>query len=168
VNAVQCALLMRKSLIEFNERRKKQKKEQIYIGCGLNTGEVLAGQIGSQDRMEYTVVGDAVNLASRIESLNKPFGTDILISDSTYQSVKDVFAVEKMNPIMVKGKKDRVQIWAVLGKLNDPDRPRSLKELQKMLGINPDETTFFDESGHEKKYSTVKTVKHRTAKSTKK
>ncbi|MFW6366706.1 MAG: adenylate/guanylate cyclase domain-containing protein [Spirochaetota bacterium] len=161
VRAVDCALLMRRSLVAFNRKRKTASLPPIHIGCGLNTGTVLAGQIGSQDRMEYTVIGDAVNLASRIESLNKPFGTDILISNDTYTLVKDTFAVAKMNPIMVKGKKEKIQIWAVLGRLDDPDRPESVSELQAMLGIDPDKTSFFDEQGNEKKYTVArkKTVK---------
>ncbi|HPO50787.1 MAG TPA: adenylate/guanylate cyclase domain-containing protein, partial [Spirochaetota bacterium] len=75
-NAVRAALMMRLSLIEFNKNRGTPDKPIIKIGCGLNTGPAIAGQIGSEQRMEYTVIGDAVNLASRIEALNKPFGCD--------------------------------------------------------------------------------------------
>ncbi|MDC7241006.1 MAG: adenylate/guanylate cyclase domain-containing protein, partial [Spirochaetales bacterium] len=79
-NAVNGALQMRTALRKFNQGRGGDRKPIIRIGCGLNSGDVLAGQIGSNDRMEYTVIGDAVNLASRIEALNKPMGSDILIS----------------------------------------------------------------------------------------
>ncbi len=134
-NAVDAALLMRKELIEFNKGRGGQKKPIIRIGSGINSGPVLAGQIGSEDRMEYTVIGDAVNLASRIESLNKPFGTDILISEDSYKLVKDIYHVEKMLPITVKGKSEKQQIYAVLGRKDDPDCLKSVEELQKLLGI---------------------------------
>jgi adenylate cyclase len=87
-NAVNGALMMRKALLKFNEGRGGDKKPIIKIGCGLNYGPVVAGQIGSSDKMEYTVIGDAVNLASRVETLNKPFGTDILISEDLYMIVK--------------------------------------------------------------------------------
>ena len=101
-NAVNGALMMRKALLKFNEGRGGDKKPIIKIGCGLNYGPVVAGQIGSSDKMEYTVIGDAVNLASRVETLNKPFGTDILISEDLYNIVKDIFKVEKMKAIKVK------------------------------------------------------------------
>ena len=87
-NAVNAALMMRHELTIFNQSRGGPRKPVIKIGCGINDGPVLAGQIGSEDRMEYTVIGDAVNLASRIESLTKPFGVDILISQDAYERVK--------------------------------------------------------------------------------
>lgn len=134
-NAVNSALMMRKALMEFNNERGGERKPKIRIGCGINTGPVLAGQIGSEDRMEYTVIGDTVNLASRIEALNKPFGTDILISEDSYKIVKDVFAVETMSPIKVKGKEKPQQIYAVLGRLDDNQRPKNVEELRVLLGI---------------------------------
>ncbi|MBN2402931.1 MAG: HAMP domain-containing protein [Spirochaetes bacterium] len=133
-NAINSALMMRKALLEFNRDRADKKKPLIKMGCGINTGPVLAGQIGSEDRMEITVIGDAVNLASRIEALNKPFGTDIIISDDSYELVKDIFAVEKMSPILVKGKDEPQQIYAVIGRLDDPDRVGNIKELRDILG----------------------------------
>ncbi len=133
--AVNAALMMRKELIDFNTGRGGDKRPVIKIGCGINTGPVLAGQIGSEDRMEYTVIGDAVNLASRIESLNKPFGTDILISQDSYELVKDIFHVEKMSPISVKGKSEKQQIYAVLGRKDDPESPKTLDKMRSLMGI---------------------------------
>lgn len=133
-NAVNSALAMRKSLAEFNRGRGGVKNPVIKIGCGINTGPVLAGQIGSEERMEYTVIGDTVNLASRIEALNKTLGTDILISQDAYNLVKGIYAVEKMSPINVKGKKEPQQIYAVLGRLDEAKKPGSIQELRDMLG----------------------------------
>ena len=134
-NAVNGALMMRHELIEFNKGRGGDKKPIIKIGCGLNTGPVLAGQIGSNERMEYTVIGDTVNLASRIESLNKPFGTDILVSTDTYHEIKNIFRLVPMQKIKVKGKSEPQQIFAVLGRLDDPSSPKTLEEMRQMVGI---------------------------------
>ncbi len=134
-NALNGALMMRNELMGFNKGRGGDKKPVIRIGCGINTGPVLAGQIGSEERMEYTVIGDAVNLASRIEQLNKPFGTDILVSQDTYDLIKTKFRVEAMQKIKVKGKTEPQQIYAVLGRLDDPSSPKSVRELQLMLGM---------------------------------
>lgn len=155
-NAVECALRMRESLHEFNKDRGSAKKPVIKIGCGINTGAVLAGQIGSHDRMEYTVIGDAVNLASRIESLNKPFGTDILISEDSYQAVKDLFIVVPMEKIMVKGKKEPQQIYAVLARKNDSSGVKTIAELRSLLNINEKDLPKFDPMKEEKKYEFVK------------
>ncbi|MFC1671197.1 adenylate/guanylate cyclase domain-containing protein [Spirochaetota bacterium] len=134
-NAINASLLMRNELIDFNKDRGSERKPIIKIGCGINTGAVLAGQIGSDDRMEYTVIGDTVNLASRIEALNKPFGTDILISQDSYDLVEDIYLVEKMDKIKVKGKNEPQQIYAVLGRKDDPDSPKTLDELRTLMKI---------------------------------
>ncbi|MBK7057801.1 MAG: HAMP domain-containing protein [Leptospiraceae bacterium] len=134
-NAVNGALMMRAALMKFNEGRGGDKKPIIKIGCGLNYGPVVAGQIGSSDKMEYTVIGDAVNLASRVETLNKPFGTDILISEDLYLIVKDIFKVEKMKAIKVKGKSEPQTIYAVLGRQDDPNCPKDMDAVRRLVGI---------------------------------
>ncbi len=134
VAAVEAMLLMRRSLIEFNADRGGPGRPLIRIGCGLNTGPCLAGQIGSLQRMEYTVIGDSVNLASRVEALNKPFGTDILISQNTFDLVGRRFVTEPMPPIRVKGKAVPLQIHAVINAVG-AQGPRTLSELRTMLGI---------------------------------
>lgn len=134
-NAINGALMMRNELLIFNRGRGSAKKPIIRIGCGINYGPVLAGQIGSEERMEYTVIGDTVNLASRIEALNKPFGTDILISQDAYEMVKNIYRVEPMQKIKVKGKSEPQQIYAVLGRMDDPNSPKSLDDLRLLLGI---------------------------------
>lgn len=133
-NAVNGALLMREALRKFNEGRGGKDKPIIRIGCGINTGAVLAGQIGSSSRMEYTVIGDAVNLASRVEALNKPFGTDILITSDSYALVQDIFIVEPMKRIRVKGKSEPQQIYAVVTRKDNP-LYKSLQEVRDVLGI---------------------------------
>ncbi|EMK09393.1 adenylate/guanylate cyclase catalytic domain protein [Leptospira sp. serovar Kenya str. Sh9] len=134
-NAINGSLMMREALLKFNQGRGGEKKPIIQIGCGLNYGPVIAGQIGSEQRLEYTVIGDAVNLASRVEALNKPFGTDILITQNLLDHVPDIFNVEKMQSIKVKGKEEPQVIYAVLGRKDDPDCPKSVEELRKKIGI---------------------------------
>lgn len=156
-NAINAALLMRQTLINFNKNRGSSKRPRISIGCGINTGTVLAGQIGSQEKMDYTVIGDAVNLASRIEQLNKAFGTDILLSEESYAEVRDIFRCIKMQKIYVKGKEKALQIWAVMGRADDPDTPASIDELRELVGINY--STKSKSLLAEKKYSLVKNKK---------
>ncbi len=153
--AVNCALMMRDVLMKFNEGRGSVKKPVIQIGCGINTGPVIAGQIGSHERMEYTVIGDTVNVASRIESLNKPFGTDILISQDSRSLVDGIFTLEPMQKIMIKGKSKPQQIYAVLGRNDDPRAPKTIAALRKMLGIKAPSLKNFDPDREEKKYEII-------------
>ena len=134
-NAVNGALMMRKALINFNVGRGGDKKPIIKIGCGLNYGPVIAGQIGSEERLEYTVIGDAVNLASRVEALNKPMGTDVLITSDLLSEVEGVFHVQKMQSIKVKGKEEPQTIYAVLGRNDDPECPQTIEEMRELVGI---------------------------------
>ena len=133
--AVDASLAMRASLMEFNRNRGTADKPIIRIGCGMNTGPVVAGQIGSNERMEYTVIGDTVNLASRIESLNKAFGTDILVSEYTMAQLGDRYRSAIMPMIAVKGKAEPLHVHAILGRAEDPAAPRTLTELRRLLGI---------------------------------
>ncbi|MDR0313128.1 MAG: HAMP domain-containing protein [Treponema sp.] len=153
-NCVVAALMMRKALHYANKERQQNDpgNPPIQIGCGINTGIVTAGQIGSDLRMEYTVIGDPVNLASRIEALNKPFGTDILISENTWNLVKEKFITEEMPSVTVKGKKKPLRIFAVVNTAGRANRPQSLADVRKLLGINAPDISRVDVNAHEEKY----------------
>ena len=153
-NCVKAALMMRAALYKLNKDRKKDDpgNPEIRIGCGINTGIVTAGQIGSEKRMEYTVIGDPVNLASRTEALNKPLGTDILITEDTWNLVHDKFITEEMPPVTVKGKEKPVRIFAVVNMIGIEEGPKTLAEVRKLLDITPPDLGKVDTNAEEKKY----------------
>lgn len=153
-NAVKAALMMRKALFYLNRSRVAGDPANplIRIGCGLNSGIVTAGQLGSDMRMEYTVIGDPVNLAFRIEALTKPLGADILISENTWKLVGDRFICEEMPSVSVKGKAKPVRIFAVVNFLGEAKGPQTLDEVRTLLGIEPPDIEQVDVNADEKKY----------------
>ncbi len=118
-NAVMAALEMQKELIVFNEEQRKLKKPAIKIGIGINTGTVVVGNIGSDQRMEYTAIGDTVNLASRLEGANKEYSTNIMISEWTLEAVSRIVITRELDLIRVKGKEKPVKVFEVLGSASD-------------------------------------------------
>jgi adenylate cyclase len=120
LHAVRAAIGMRKALAVLNERLVERNIKPIKTGIGIHTGELVAGNIGSEKRMEYTVIGDAVNLASRLESSTKELGVAVLISDDTYQLVKEHIEAKPVKEITVKGREKPVMTYEVLGLKGEP------------------------------------------------
>lgn len=112
--ACSTALKMMKELEDLNKIWKKRNNPPLGIGIGINTGQMWVGNMGSDVRFDYTVIGDAVNLGSRLEGTNKQYGTSIIISEYTYNEVKDHFLCRELDSIRVKGKNEPVTIYELL------------------------------------------------------
>ena len=113
-NAVLTALRMQALLAKINGVRSMSGKPPIAIGVGIHTDQVIVGNIGSRKRLEYTVVGDGVNTSSRLQGLNKEFGTTILISETTYEAVKSEFECRQMPETQLRGKTKDLKIYEVV------------------------------------------------------
>lgn len=115
-DALKAAIEMQKQIRLFNNKRLKKNLDPISIGIGIHTGNLMLGTIGSDDRMEGTVISDAVNLASRIEGLTKQYGASILISQDTVFKIPDLdeYNFRILDRVRVKGKKDTVSVIEVI------------------------------------------------------
>jgi adenylate cyclase len=105
---------MRRLLVVVNKKLERQGSAPLSHGIGIHSGPVVAANIGSPERLAYDLVGDTVNLASRIQGLTKKFNADILISATTKASLTKNFAIEKLPSIKVKGKSEPLDIFRVL------------------------------------------------------
>jgi adenylate cyclase len=112
-HAVQTALAMIGALQEMNGEWAARGQPQLGIGIGINTGDMIAGNVGSETIMSYTVIGDAVNLGARLESLNKDYGTRIIISEATRSRLKGRYDIHPLGDVVVKGKTEPVAIYEV-------------------------------------------------------
>ena len=113
-NAVQAGIEMLRALADFNTQRVSEGKDPVRMGVGVNTDDILSGNIGSMKRMDYTVIGDGVNLASRLEGANKMYRTQLLISEFTRADLKHDYIVREIDKIRVKGKNEPVAVYEVL------------------------------------------------------
>ena len=114
VRAVRCAHRMLAELEKFNEDQRRVGGVNIRIGIGIHTGPVIAGNIGSDKKMEYTVIGDTVNIASRIQDLNKEHGTECLITQACFDATRRRVTVRPIGPVSVKGKENQLMIYEAL------------------------------------------------------
>ena len=124
--AVKSALDMRKRLIAFNRDRLQKGQPELRIGVGLSSGEVVSGNIGSQRKMDYTVIGDGVNLSARLESITKQYGCDIVLSEHTYELCQEHVWVRELDLIRVKGKLKPVKIYELISDRTHPLTPEML------------------------------------------
>jgi adenylate cyclase len=127
--AVRAAIRMMTDLKVFNEKRAAEGKMPIDHGMGVNTDSIVSGNIGSPKRMDYTVIGDGVNLAARIESACKQYGAHILISEFTYKAVKATYRTRQVDYVIVKGKTEPVGVFEVLDFHDDDSYPNMIEAL---------------------------------------
>jgi adenylate cyclase len=135
--ACRAALGCQTALVEIREDFEKRGWPQIFARIGINSGEMVVGNMGSRERFDYTVLGDNVNLGSRLEGANKEFSTEIMISESTYRLVKNEMEARELDVIRVKGKETPVRVYELLqikGHLDD-EAKRTVAIFQKGLSL---------------------------------
>jgi adenylate cyclase len=113
--ACRAALRQQALLPEINAQLRAAGLPDLAVRMGINTGEVTVGNVGTAQRVEYTAIGDHVNLGSRLEGVNKQYGTSIIVSEFTYKAVCDVFFLRELDFIRVKGKQQPVRIYELMG-----------------------------------------------------
>ena len=128
-NACKAAIGMTTALKELNAAREQQQLMPILMGVGLNTGEAVTGNIGSEKQFEYTCIGDSVNLASRLEGVTKPYGVPILISQSTYEAAGNKFVTRELDKIRVKGKTEPIAIYELIATTENDAPPELIAAL---------------------------------------
>jgi len=129
-NAARAALAMRQELAQLNQKWRSEGRMGLGMGIGINQGEVIVGNIGSQERMDPTVIGDAVNLASRLEGLTRVYGADILVGASAAELVREEVYLRSVARVQVKGKTKPVDVFTFIGSRNEDVDPELLKWLE--------------------------------------
>lgn len=117
-NALMACIKMRLALDQLNQIRKQRDEPELWIGMALHFGEAISGTIGSEERMEYTVIGNTINTASRIEASTKAFGTDLLVSEEVKEKLTD-FLYTEAGSVEVKGRSEPIKLYKVYGYIND-------------------------------------------------
>lgn len=123
------ALQMQKKLVEMREKWTASGETPIRIRIGINSGDVIVGNIGGEKRFDYTVLGDDVNLASRLEGANKEYGTNIMISGSTFENCKDKILVRELDVIRVKGKTEPTKVYELISVVGDKKAEEAIEKM---------------------------------------
>lgn len=163
-NACKTALAMQAHLNEHRKHATRTGQPELHARIGINTGEMLVGNLGSDYRFSYGALGDNVNLASRLEGLNKIYGTKIIVGNQTYQQVKGLFRFRKLGDVKVKGRQTPERVFELIGNMDDKlsdmqttalacyeagynayliqDWPEAIKQFEDGLKALPYDTSF--------------------------
>lgn len=116
---VRATVMMQRRLVVMRDNWRKQGKDELNVRMGINTGPMVVGNMGSRERMDYTMMGDSVNLAARLEGVNKYYGTYILVSEFTHSHIKNLFLCRELDMVRVQGKKDAIRLFEVVETMED-------------------------------------------------
>ena len=142
LRAVEAALACQAEARRINEKWIAEGLDvEFHIRIGINTGDLIVGNMGSESRLNYTVIGDAVNLASRLEGANKPYGTRIMISESTYHAVSDSIACAIIDKVRVKGRTEPIMVYEPIGHRSELD-----EKSVEMLDLHNEAWNLYAES----------------------
>ena len=153
-DAIRSAVTMQQELHSYNAMARETGQHEINIGIGLNTGHMMLGTLGEANRMEGSVISDAVNLASRLEGLTKIYGASILVSEATHEASAGEFVSRRVDLVTVKGKETPVGIYEIID--GEPDTPRRLKE--RTLASFNDGVSYYQAQEFEKAAGCFRTV----------
>jgi adenylate cyclase len=146
-NSARAALGMRRELRQLNQKWRGEGRMGLGMGIGVNQGEVIVGNVGSQERMDPTVIGDSVNLASRLEGLTRVYGVDILVGASAAELVRDEAYIRSVARVQVKGKLKPTDVFTLVGARDETVDPEFLKWLETYEeGLEKFRTRDFNEA----------------------
>ncbi|HTY12143.1 MAG TPA: CHASE2 domain-containing protein [Bacteroidota bacterium] len=133
LHACNAAVEMQEKLVEIREKWRAEGKPNVHVRIGLNTGEMVVGNMGGIGKFDYTVIGDSVNLGSRLEGANKQYGTYIMASERTQELVKEYFAFRELDLLVVKGKTLPIKVFELLGRKGNGVPDKKLAAVEKYL-----------------------------------
>jgi len=133
LHACNAALEMQEKLVDIRAKWRSEGKPDVHVRIGLNTGQMVVGNMGGFGKFDYTVIGDSVNLGSRLEGANKEYGTYIMASERTQELVKDFFAFRELDLLVVKGKTMPIKVFELLGKKENGVPQTKLSAVEQYL-----------------------------------
>ncbi len=128
--ACRTGLVMQRRLAELRAKWKAEGRNELYCRVGINTGDVIVGNMGSEEKFDYTVMGDAVNLASRLEGANKEYGTAVMIGHNTWLDVKEMFVTRPLDLLRVVGKLEPVAVYELIAEKPEEVSPGKIKTVE--------------------------------------